>query len=98
MTTSFVGHQEIGILKFTFMISFKILDTASLEPKLGLQDSIPEMSSFHVGVSHGNRHYEVNVEMVNYICYESHGNDKACVLKVCHLDIHGSEFDPPADI
>jgi len=80
------------------MISVKILDTASLEPKLGLQDSISEMSSFHVGVSHGDWHYEVNVEMVYHICNKSHGNDETRILKVCHLDIHGSEFDPPANI
>lgn len=96
--TSFVGFQEIRILKITFMISVKVSDTASLEPKLCLQNRISEMSSFHVGITHGDRHYEVNVEMVYHVSNESHGNDKTRILKVCHLYVHGSEFDSPADI
>lgn len=80
------------------MISVQILDTASLEPKLGIQNRVSEMGSFHVGISHGDRHYKVNIEMVDHVCYESHGNDETCILKVGHLDVHGSEFDPPADV
>ena len=80
------------------MAGLKILDTACLEPELGLENCISEMRSFHVGISHGDWRYEVNIEMVDHVCYESHGNDETRVLKVCHLDVHGSEFDSPADV
>lgn len=56
------------------------------------------MRSFHVGISHGDWRYEVNIEMVDHVCYESHGNDETRVLEVRHLYVHGSEFDSPADI
>ena len=41
---------------------------------------------------------KIYVKMVDYIGDEAQGHDQAGVLKICELDVHGSELNPPSDV
>ena len=56
------------------------------------------MSALHVLISFGYGHDKIEVEMIDYVVNHAEKHYKGCIFKVCHLDVHRAEFDPPADL
>lgn len=56
------------------------------------------MSPLHVLVDKGNGKNEIDIESVDDVSDHTNCNGQRCVLKVCQLDVHGSEFYTPANV
>ena len=56
------------------------------------------MSALHVFIYFGYGHDKIEVEMIDYVVNHAEKHYKGCIFKVSHLDVHRSEFYPPADL
>lgn len=56
------------------------------------------MSALHVFIYFRNGHDKIEVEMIDYVVNHAEKHYKGCIFKVSHLDVHCTEFHPPADL
>mmetsp|Transcript_5437 Transcript_5437/g.9172 ORF Transcript_5437/g.9172 Transcript_5437/m.9172 type:complete len:339 (+) Transcript_5437:1060-2076(+) len=56
------------------------------------------MSTLHVNVGERDGNDEVNVEVVDHVGDQPQQNDETRIFEVGHLNVHGAELDPPANV